>query len=66
VALPIWIEFMKAYMGDRPPTTTFDPPSNVVFVPVDPKTGRVTDNGTPGAIQEAFIAGTQPGVVLQP
>jgi penicillin-binding protein 1A len=66
VALPIWIEFMKAYIGDRTPTATFDPPSNVVFVPVDPKTGRVTDYWTPGAIQEAFIAGTQAGVVLQP
>ncbi len=66
VALPIWIEFMKAYIGDRTPTATFDPPANVVFVPVDPKTGRVTDYWTPGAIQESFIAGTQPGVVLQP
>jgi penicillin-binding protein 1A len=50
-ALPIWIDFMKAYIAtrgnpDNPPR--FEPPGNIVFLPV-------------GAVTETFIAGTQPG-----
>jgi penicillin-binding protein 1A len=57
-ALPIWIDFMKAYIGSRrgaataapgtavPPT--FDAPGNIVFVTLD------------SGIEEAFIAGSEP------
>jgi penicillin-binding protein 1A len=50
-ALPIWMDFMKAYIdknGDRKNPPQFEAPSNVVFVTLD--------NG----VQAAFIAGTQP------
>jgi len=50
-ALPIWMDFMKAYIdksGDRKNPPQFEAPGNVVFVTLD--------NGT----QAAFIAGTQP------
>jgi penicillin-binding protein 1A len=50
-ALPIWIEFMRAYIdahGDREAPPTFDAPGNIVFVTLD--------SGLP----EAFINGTQP------
>ena len=62
-ALPIWIEFMKAYIANRadkdnPPQ--FHAPGNIVFLPVDKATGSVVASDTPGAITEAFIAGTQP------
>ena len=60
-ALPIWIDFMRAYIGGRTDPPTFEPPGNIVFVTVDRRTGRPTDPDTPGAIAEAFIAGTQPG-----
>jgi penicillin-binding protein 1A len=63
-ALPIWMEFMKAYIAGRPDTDQrpeFQAPGNIVFVPVDKATGSVTSAEVPGSISEAFIAGTQPG-----
>jgi penicillin-binding protein 1A len=62
-ALPIWMEFMKAYIdgrADREPPR-FEAPGNIIFVSVDKSTGSVLPGGTPGGIDEAFIAGTQPG-----
>jgi len=50
-ALPIWIEFMKAFINaraDRKNPPDFEAPGNIVFVTLD--------NG----IREAFINGTQP------
>lgn len=63
-ALPIWIDIMKAYIGDRATKgekPEFAPPGNIVFLSVDRGTGGQVDPGTPGAINEAFISGTQPG-----
>jgi penicillin-binding protein 1A len=57
-ALPIWMEFMQAYIelrGDRENPPQFDPPGNIVFVTLD------------SGITEAFINGTQPqGVAAIP
>jgi penicillin-binding protein 1A len=50
-ALPIWIDFMQAYIerrGDRTKPPTFEPPGNIVFVTLD------------SGVTEAFINGTQP------
>jgi penicillin-binding protein 1A len=50
-ALPIWIDFMKAYIdarADRKNPPRFEPPGNIVFVTLD------------SGITEAFINGTQP------
>jgi penicillin-binding protein 1A len=50
-ALPIWIDFMQAYIdkyGDRNNPPTFEPPGNIAFVTLD------------SGITEAFINGTQP------
>ena len=58
-ALPIWIDVMKAWIGDRKDAPKFDPPGNIVFMLVDK--GGAASEGVPGAISEAFIAGTQPG-----
>ena len=60
-ALPIWIEIMKAWIADRSEPPTFEPPGNIVFVSVDKGSGGAADETTPGAISEAFIAGTEPG-----
>lgn len=61
-ALPIWIDIMRAYLEgrDREHPPTFEPPGNIVFVPVDRATGQPVDAGTPQSITEAFITGTQP------
>jgi penicillin-binding protein 1A len=50
-ALPIWIDFMRAYIDgrdDRDMPPEFDPPGNIAFVTLD------------SGITEAFINGTQP------
>ncbi len=64
-ALPIWMDIMKAWIGDRKDAPKFEPPGNIVFMTVDKGTGGITTEGTPGAISEAFIAGTQPGSIKQ-
>jgi penicillin-binding protein 1A len=64
-ALPMWMEFMKAYIDGRraakaePPT--FEAPGNIVFLTVEKGTGSVLPMDAPGGILEAFISGTQPG-----
>jgi penicillin-binding protein 1A len=60
-ALPIWIEFMRAHINGRTEPPTFDPPGNIVFVPVDRHTGLPTKPDAPDALSEVFIAGTEPG-----
>jgi len=60
-ALPIWMEIMKAWMATRTEPPSFEAPGNIVFVSVDRGSGNPALEGTPGAIQESFISGTQPG-----
>jgi penicillin-binding protein 1A len=63
-ALPIWIDFMGSYIdarGDRAHPPAFEPPGNIVFMTIDRATGAPVAADTPGALTEAFIAGTQPG-----
>ena len=64
-ALPIWIEFMRAYIESRDPKNPpeFIAPGNIVFVPVNASSGDVAGEGTTG-INEAFISGTQPGTAF--
>jgi penicillin-binding protein 1A len=52
-ALPIWIDFMQAYIdayGDRSNPPPFDAPGNIAFVTLD------------SGVTEAFINGTQPKI----
>ena len=65
VALPIWIEFMRAYIGERTDPPAFPQPANIVFLSVDRHTGTVTSPSAPDAIREVFIAGTEPGTAFQ-
>jgi penicillin-binding protein 1A len=64
-ALPIWSEFMRAYIATRdknaPPE--FLPPGNIVFLAVDRESGTPAEEGATG-ITEAFISGTQPGTAF--
>jgi penicillin-binding protein 1A len=67
-ALPMWMEFMQGYINGRPDKDDppeFEAPGNVVFLPIDQKTGTVVSPGSAGAVTEAFIAGTQPGGIGQ-
>jgi penicillin-binding protein 1A len=68
-ALPIWIDFMRSYIEkrcDRQNPPAFQPPPNIVFVPVDRATGAVAAADDPGTLLEAFISGTQPVAGLTP
>ena len=63
-ALPMWMEFMQGYIAgrdDKDDPPDFQAPGNIVFLPVDQKTGAVLPPTAKGAINEAFISGTQPG-----
>ena len=62
-ALPMWMDFMQAYIDRHPDKDTppaFAAPGNIVFLAVD-KAGTVVPQEAPGAITDAFIAGTEPG-----
>ena len=65
VALPIWMNFMQEYIAERPAPEGFVPPGNIVFRSVDAMTGEVTEPWARGAIQESFIAGTEPGTAFR-
>jgi penicillin-binding protein 1A len=60
-ALPIWVDIMKAWIGTRTEPPQFEAPGNIVFVSVDRGSGNPAVEGTPGAMTESFISGTQPG-----
>jgi penicillin-binding protein 1A len=59
-ALAPWIDFMGEALENKP-IEDFPVPSNIVFVPVDRKTGYPT-SGAAGSdvLLEAFISGTEP------
>ena len=59
-ALPPWVDFMEHALQDKP-IEDFPVPSNIVFVPVDKKTGYPTSSGqTTDVILESFISGSEP------
>ena len=59
-AAPIFRDFMKEALADQPPTP-FRVPQGIVEVPINPITGALVADGTPGSILEAFKSGTEPG-----
>jgi penicillin-binding protein 1A len=59
-AAPIFRDFMKEALADQP-GTPFRTPQGIVQVPINPFTGAVVQQGTPGSILEAFKPGTEPG-----
>ena len=65
VALPIWRDFLSAYIDGREAPEGFAPPANIVFASVDQATGELAEPWSTGVIQEAFIAGTEPGATFQ-
>ena len=55
-ALPIWIDFMRAYIDDRTDRPEFLQPVNIVHLSVNRLTGDITEPSAPDAIRETFIA----------
>jgi penicillin-binding protein 1A len=56
-AAPIWLYFMEKAL-EKTPVESFPVPEGIVFIKVDPQTGRAFDGG--GAIPEAFLEGASP------
>jgi penicillin-binding protein 1A len=63
VAAPIFRDFMMGALADQP-GTPFRVPPGIDFVSVDSHSGALVSPGAPGAILEAFKAGTEPGVAI--
>ncbi len=58
-AAPIWGDFMQKAVASLP-SEDFEAPENVTFVLINPRTGKLAREGTPGAVMECFIKGTEP------
>jgi len=58
-ALPIWIEFMTKAL-DRKPFQYFDMPDDLIKVRMDPFTGLLASDDSPGAVEALFKKGTEP------
>ena len=58
-AAPIWTEFMQRALAGVP-VKSFSTPGNVTFALIDPRTGHLAREGSPGAVQECFISGSEP------
>ncbi len=57
-ALPIWLDYMKAALADRP-QPEFVAPEGIVEVKIDPITGKPVAEGARG-VNEPFKLGTEP------
>lgn len=53
LALPLWIDFMKNALKDKPEYTLI-PPDNIVAVPINPKTGLLAEDNETTAVIEYF------------
>jgi penicillin-binding protein 1B len=58
-ALPIWTAFMMRALAGRS-SVPFDVPDGIIFVDIDPDTGKLAVPTCPRVIREAFLAGTEP------
>ena len=58
-ALPMWIDFMREALRDRP-EHVLEQPSGLVTVRIDPETGALAEAGDPDAIFETFPAALVP------
>lgn len=66
-ALPIWVRFMRSYVeAYRPPAIDFPRPAGVVSVRIDPVTGLLARPDQTDAMEEVFLAGTEPRQVAVP
>ena len=59
LAAPIFADFMKMALADKPPVP-FRVPPGLTFIPINQQTGLRANPGDPGTILEAFKPGTGP------
>jgi penicillin-binding protein 1A len=58
-AAPIWTGFMQRALA-KFPSESFNPPKDIAFVSINPRTGRLAKQGAPGSVTECFLSGTEP------
>jgi penicillin-binding protein 1A len=58
-ALPIWLDFMRPALADRP-ARDFAAPPGVVFARIDAKTGGLASSSSESTLFQAFLEGTVP------
>ena len=59
-ALPIWRDFMRVALEDRPSRDFEVPADHIVFQRIDRETGLIADASTQNAYFQPFIEGTEP------
>ncbi len=57
-ALPIWVDFIKAYVGDT--QEDFTSPKDVILVKIDPESGQLATKNCPETSFEPFVEGAEP------
>lgn len=58
-AAPIWADFMQKAVASLP-SEDFEAPESISFVLINPRTGKLARENTPGAVMECFIKGSEP------
>jgi penicillin-binding protein 1A len=58
-ATPVWLDYMKTTLEDKP-VLDFDIPPRLVFAQIDADTGKLATDKTERAIFEVFREGTEP------
>lgn len=58
-AAPIWTGFMQRALA-KVPVQPFSSPGDLAFVSINPRTGRLAKQGSPGSVTECFLSGTEP------
>jgi len=58
-AAPIWVDYMKAALEDRP-ILNFREPEHIVTVRIDRSNGLLADNASKDAYFQPFLEGTEP------
>lgn len=64
-ALPAWVAFMKEATKNKP-KGAFPMPQGLVTVKIDPRSGKLPFLGQEDAVDEVFLAGTEPKDAAEP
>ena len=59
-ALPIWLDFMRAALAERP-VRDFEAPPGIVFARIDARTGALATPASESTLFQAFLEGSEPG-----
>jgi penicillin-binding protein 1A len=58
-AAPIWVDYMRAALAQRP-VADFDPPDSIVFARIDRKSGLLAESAGGDTVFQAFLEGREP------